>query len=264
MYARFLVSVVAMAFALLAEPAWDQARSVKPKVPPGLDPGGVAVVLLGVGLDYTDAALAPRLARDGEGDLMGWDFVDGDNRPYAAPGAQADHDGTRLAKLVLSAYPGARLVPVRLESSDPARLAQAMRFVLHTPARIVAVVLPEGSGAAPDIMKQAASQIGDILFVRAAEHAEGPQPDNVLRVAALPTGSEKTSPQTGSSADVWITTQGSAVGPADAVALAAGLAACILRDRQVQSSAGARATLLAQAKPSPDNPARRVLVAQCG
>ena len=55
----------------------------EPKVPPGLDPGGVAIALLGDGVDYTKPELAKRLARDGEGDLIAWDFVDNAIRPYA-------------------------------------------------------------------------------------------------------------------------------------------------------------------------------------
>ncbi len=40
------------------------------------------MVLLTRGLDYTRPEIAKLLARDGEGELIGWDFVDNDNRPF--------------------------------------------------------------------------------------------------------------------------------------------------------------------------------------
>ena len=70
-----LVAAVAVVLAIVGSAA---AQPKKPKLPPGLDPGGVAIVLLTTGIDYTKPELAVRLARDGEGELIGWDAVDGD------------------------------------------------------------------------------------------------------------------------------------------------------------------------------------------
>src|SRR5262249_13897079 len=69
-----------------AELATAQGR--KPKLPAGLDPGGVAIAILSTGIDYRAADIAQRLARDGEGDLIGWDLVDRDNRPFNEAAAE--------------------------------------------------------------------------------------------------------------------------------------------------------------------------------
>ena len=58
------------------------AQGAKPSVPSGRDPGGVAIALIGTGIDYTLPLLARRLARDGEGELIGWDLEDKDRKPF--------------------------------------------------------------------------------------------------------------------------------------------------------------------------------------
>ena len=55
------------------------ALAADPPVPLGQDAGGTAVAFMTTGIDYRDPAVAKALARDGEGELIGWDFVDDDN-----------------------------------------------------------------------------------------------------------------------------------------------------------------------------------------
>src|SRR4029077_8292457 len=101
MHRAFLFCVLALTLATTAA-----AQRKKPPLPPGRDPGGVAIALLGSGIDYTVPHIAQRLARDGEGELIGFDLVDNDNRPLGG-------DGTALATNLLDPTIGARLVPVR-------------------------------------------------------------------------------------------------------------------------------------------------------
>src|SRR5688572_3480924 len=110
------VRILAACLALALTFTGAFAQSSKPKVPPGTDPGGIAIALIAHGIDYTDPEIAPRLARDGEGDIIGWDFVSGDNKPFSSA-PDAGIDGTRLAKLILSAYARGRLVPLRIAPS---------------------------------------------------------------------------------------------------------------------------------------------------
>lgn len=77
---------------------------------------GVRVAVLDTGIDLRHPALAPRLARRGDGTLLGRDFVDGDAVP-AEVGSRADAGfghGTHVAGLVALAAPGARLMPARV------------------------------------------------------------------------------------------------------------------------------------------------------
>ncbi len=119
------------------------AAAADPEVPPGIDPGGEAIVIVGTGIDYRNEVIAARLARDGEGELIGWDFVDNDRRPFADPETlPADKNATELALQILRQYPQARIIPMRLADNEGRILkneyaASLYSHVLHVPARIV-------------------------------------------------------------------------------------------------------------------------------
>jgi subtilisin family serine protease len=77
---------------------------------------GIRVAVLDTGIDASHPALAPKLARDGGGRLLGRDFVDDDAEPNEG-GSRSDigyGHGTHVAGLVALAAPGARLMPARV------------------------------------------------------------------------------------------------------------------------------------------------------
>jgi hypothetical protein len=166
-------------------------RAEKPKVPPGRDPGGIALALIGTGIDYTLPHIAPRLARDGEGELIGWDLQDRDRKPFDRSKGTAPPewggDGTLLASLLIGA-PAVRLVPVRVDPSDPIELAHALAFVAQTPARVAVLAMGSLSRAHWEPFRQAAQRFKDVLVVVPAADTEPVYPaalglDNVLAVS---------------------------------------------------------------------------------
>lgn len=248
-------SLIVVAMLGVWSPAHSQAPLVKPKVPPGIDPGGIAIALVGYGLDYTDPEIAPRLARDAEGEIIGWDLVDDDNRPSSRAGRDANgNDGTRLAKLLLSAYAYARLVPVRVASLDVPALSQTINFLTRTPARIIA--LPVSDRAAQEWLRQRAGMASQILIVAAATDEtvpagmlSEPTAGNLVVVGAAGT----TLVGQNGTADVWITKRQSAqfgapANSAEAVAIAAGLAGCTQHGRGARAGFELKADLLALAQ----------------
>jgi hypothetical protein len=198
------IAMIALASAVLAqrpEPQWapklgaESIRAEKPPVPPGRDPGGSAVALIGTGIDYTLPQIAPRLARDGEGELIGWDLQDQDRRPFdqsrgTAP-SEWGGDGTLLASLIVGA-PTVRLVPVRVDPSDPVELARALAFVAQTPARVAVVAMGSPSRPHWEAFRQAAQRFKDVLVVVPAEpvYPAALGLDNVLAVIAGTTRAE--------------------------------------------------------------------------
>ncbi len=120
-----------------------------PKVPPGNVPAGEPVAVLTLGIDYTRPEIAARLARDGEAELIGWDFVDNDRMPYvaspaAAPPPMLGNDAAVIANLASPAasgvtQPGYTIVPIRIDAADPVSFAKALSFAARTPARRVLV-----------------------------------------------------------------------------------------------------------------------------
>ena len=147
-----VVPVAAMLFAAAA-------RAEDPKLAPGRDPGGAAVAVLADGFDYTRAEVARVLARDGEGEAIAWDAVDGDHRPFAG-------DGGGTANLLAAVGSGGvRIVAVRVATGDPASLAKGVAFVASTPARVVLVALPDQDRRGLEVMAAAAKRFEAMLFV---------------------------------------------------------------------------------------------------
>lgn len=153
-----------------APQATAQPSSAKPKIPAGSDPGGVAVAIIGSGVNYTLPQISSRLARDGEGDIIGLDFIDRDNRPFDVAGPDATPDGIRphgttLASVLLADAPKARLVPVRIGMGEPRQFGGAVAFVASTPARIALVAFSSSNRADWEPFEQAAKAAPNVLFV---------------------------------------------------------------------------------------------------
>jgi hypothetical protein len=218
----------------------------KPTLPPGRDPGGVAIALISTGIDYTVPTVAQRLARDGEGELIGWDLEDKDRKPFdkskGTSRTEWGGDGTLIASL-LSGARGVRLVPVRVNPADPTSLARAVAFVAQTPARVA--VLPMWGTAPEDWepLRQASMRFKEVLLiVPAGQGAETIYPaalglDNVLAVEQ-------------STTSVEVAGFGGRVqrlSGAALVAAAAGMAAANLLAREPSLNAGALKRRLAEA-----------------
>jgi hypothetical protein len=117
--------------------AVDAEPAKKPAVPPGVDPGGVLVALIGEGVDYTDPAYVRRLARDGEGEIVGFDFVDLDRRPHAA---RTDANPQDSVRALVTQAPSARIGVFKTRPGDRVTMAKAMDAAAASPARIALVV----------------------------------------------------------------------------------------------------------------------------
>lgn len=134
-------------------------HAADPPLKPGRDPSGTAVAILAEGFDYTHPDLARTLARDGEGEAIAWDAVDGDHRPFAKDGA-----GTDVARAA-TASGSVRVVPVRIRDGDRASLARAIAFAASTPARIVLVPLPDKAHGEIEVLEAAAAKFTALLLV---------------------------------------------------------------------------------------------------
>ena len=126
-------------------PALAIAGPDDPRVPDGMDPGGVAVAHIDTGVNYTLPIIAKRLARDGEGDVIGYDLQDDDLTPFdAQPGSKGTtprRHGTSVANVLLREAPGTRLQPYRYAARSPGSFAEIVHQIAYTSARIVAMPL---------------------------------------------------------------------------------------------------------------------------
>jgi hypothetical protein len=144
---------------LLASAAIGRAQAPDPPLKAGRDPGGAAIVLLADGFDYRKPEVAGVLARDGEGEAIAFDAVDGDNRPFADVGRGTD------GIIAAARYGGVRIVAVRVDLRDPASLAKGIGFAVATPAKIIVADFGVDDHQGIEVMAAAAAKFGDALFV---------------------------------------------------------------------------------------------------
>lgn len=251
--------------------AHAQAGPRKPKVPPGRDPGGVAVAILGAGVDYRRPDVAARLARDGEGEMIGWDVIDGDPFPLESAPAEGLATpvaaGTTAALSLLEAAKSARLIPVRVPAMNARALGGAMAFVSRTPARIVVILGDGGPSATWDPLRDGIARsphalvVVPVTLLADAARSRLSELANVVSVAALDSSGAPLAPAApaGATATIGLPVDAShplvAEGDAKltvhhlaAVALG-GLAARLLAQAPGQDGAHLKARLLAVRRP---------------
>ena len=148
------------------------AEPLDPPLPDGVDPGGVTVALVDSGVAYDLSALNGRLARDGSGRILGYDYWDMDAYPYdldtaASPFFPRRH-GTTVASVLIHEAPQVRLVPYRYPRPDMNRFSDLIDAADTAGASIVA--MPMGSRDPDDwaAFLAAARRRPHILFVVSA------------------------------------------------------------------------------------------------
>ncbi|MDX2259514.1 MAG: hypothetical protein NW205_11430 [Hyphomicrobiaceae bacterium] len=252
------------------------AQAADPRAPAGLDPGGTAIAIITSGVDHREPEIASRLARDGEGEPIALDLIDGDVNAFAPADAGP---GTRLAREMLAAYRHSRLIVVRADADNPAHVARAVMFLARTPARIAFVAAVSEAGALQPVLTAIDKDIPQLLVVvpaAAAGLGPGAAPGILTAApAAAATGAgsgegKGEAPIASSPAyriDAWVAARGSSIVPSlatpggagagpDAVgaaAIAAGHAACALHGSPASASNAAEIKRLALdlARPSP-------------
>lgn len=167
-------------------PASAQTPVVQePPVPPGMDPGGVAIALLGPGIDYTKPEIARVLARDGEGEPIAWDCTDDDARPFDTSGT-GTADALAFALAMAQSGTSIRLVIVKETPGDAHAFGRMVLFAVQTPARVI--VWPGADAKRPDwpLLGVAAKQFPQHLFVVPDTSVPVPHP-NVFVAPKAPT-----------------------------------------------------------------------------
>ncbi len=130
------------------------ATAVKPKVPVGVDPGGVAVAFIGPGLDYTQPDIAESLARDGEGELIGFDLVANDRKPFAKQEPPADHETMMsFAAALLSQDIDIKLQVFKTTNRDTKMIARAIQMAAQANARMIVLWAPPVVGTPPNVSR---------------------------------------------------------------------------------------------------------------
>lgn len=193
-------------------PGMQPARQPSPLNPPvpkaSGDPSCMRVGILDNGVNYLLPVIAPRLARDAEGRLVGHDYWEDDDRPmdYGYPPRSLDprsspfsprHHGTAVASIFLAEAPASACVaPYRYFPADESGGSDPRKMVDDMAAAGVKIVnLSSGRDKPWPEFRDAMREHPDMLFVLAAgndgrdlgQQASYPAAyrlDNVIVVAA--------------------------------------------------------------------------------
>ncbi len=152
-------------------------EQLNPQVPPAPqltddDTNRVRVAMVDAGVNYTLPTINNRLARNDDGELIGYDFWENDKQPFDAHfSSSAFHivrHGTATASLLLAEAPNVELVPYRYPRPDMTRMSALVEHAAANDVRIVGIPL---GGNRPDqwrAFEAAAKQHPDILFIASA------------------------------------------------------------------------------------------------
>ncbi|GAA0780510.1 hypothetical protein GCM10009077_25720 [Roseibium denhamense] len=120
--------------------------------PPGVVTQGVPVALVDSGLAYDLPLFRDRLARDAEGEPIGYDFWDMDPWPYDGDTSRGAflpvRHGTAVASILAREAPNAVLAPMRYPRPDMNRMADIVAQSIEHGVKILA--MPLGSNAPDD------------------------------------------------------------------------------------------------------------------
>ena len=145
---------------------------IDPPVPAAHDPGGVPVAVVDTGVNYMLPAIGPRLARDDQGALVGYDFWDLDARPFDAnPHRSAffpGRHGTKVASLIAAEAPIAKLLPYRYPRPNMQRFGDLVDHAADRGARVLNMSLVSFHRPEWHAFEVAIIRHPNILFVVAA------------------------------------------------------------------------------------------------
>ena len=142
-----------------------------PEAKPAGGPVTVPVAVVDTGINYLQPDVLARVARGPDGDALGYDFQDLDDRPFDVPTHDAlsdHHHGTLVATLILREAPVARIVPYRYPHQAMDRMGALVEDAAAQGLRIVNLSLASPDRQAWLPLAIAARRHREMLFVIAA------------------------------------------------------------------------------------------------
>lgn len=176
----------------------EAVEPLNPPMPEGRNYSGVRVAQIDTGVAYTLPDIANRLARDGRGNMVGYDYADYDVRPFDReadkPLLFARPHGTGVAATLLREAPEAALIPIRASAADAKVLGRLPDEAVRRGGKIVLMSLGELRMAIWPALVEAARDAPQSLFVVSAGdegrnldllHSPDSVPANLLIVTSV-------------------------------------------------------------------------------
>lgn len=145
---------------------------LNPPIPSGQDPGGVRVGVIDSGVNYRLTEIAPHLARDDSGKLLGIDLWDGDDRPFDIDTGRSAffplHHGTSVTSVLVREAPMASVLPIRYPRPDMTKMKDAVSWLSAQGVTIVNMAMGSNSADEWQAFEAAARAHPQMLFIVSA------------------------------------------------------------------------------------------------
>lgn len=133
---------------------------------------GLRVAMIDSGVNYQIDEIAQSLAVNSDGDLIGYDYWENDNKPFDANPARSwfivQRHGTRTASILLREAPDIALVPYRYPRPDMSRMTQLIEHAASHSIRIVGMPLGSNSYKEWSDFSASVDAHPEILFIVSA------------------------------------------------------------------------------------------------
>ncbi len=151
----------------------EAREHLNPPVPRhGPTESGVPVALVDSGVNYLLDEIRGRLARDSNGEILGYDYWDLDPRPFDSHPARSpffpQRHGTQTAGVILAEAPVATLVPYRYPRPDMSRMGELVEHAAARGVRIVNLSLGGRNAEEWRAFGEAARRHPEMLFIASA------------------------------------------------------------------------------------------------
>ncbi len=149
-----------------------QTEPLNPPIPGGRDPGGVLIAVIDTGVNYTLPFLKSRLARDAAGAIKGFDFWDGDARPFDSDTSRSPffpiRHGTAVTSIIAREAPDARFAVYRFPRPEMSRFEALVEQADKDGAIVVNMAMGSDNRADWRAFERAAASRPHMLFIVSA------------------------------------------------------------------------------------------------
>lgn len=164
---------------LIIDPSTGQVQTTERLNPPlpvpskvSTDEQRVRVAMIDSGVNYTLPQINARLARNQDGDIIGYDFWDNDPLPFDAHFSRSPfhvtRHGTGTASVLIREAPFIDLVPYRYPRPDMSRMQALIKHAAENDIKIIGIPLGGNEAEQWETFVQAAKAQPDILFIASA------------------------------------------------------------------------------------------------
>jgi hypothetical protein len=166
-----ILGLCAGSYSIASESITNDNPTVPRLGPEAIDGRPIRVAMVDSGVNYLLPVIQQSLARTPEGQLIGYDFWDMDERPFDSHPSKSgiiQRHGTQTASLLIREAPFVRLVPYRYPRPDMQRMEQLLKHAAANDVRIMGLALGGNRKADWALFESAAKLHPQILFIASA------------------------------------------------------------------------------------------------